>query len=85
MVQIHLIGRQQLLRQQGHDGIQAEQARRGAGNRQVRPLALGFDDQVFDARFDAIKLYRGELRKGKFCMAPSCYRDEKIRFAVRRN
>ena len=32
--------------QQGHDGKQAEQAGRGAGNRLVRPLPLGLDAEV---------------------------------------
>ena len=32
--------------EQGHDGEQAEQAGRGAGDRLARPLSLGFDAEV---------------------------------------
>ena len=32
--------------QQGHDGEQAEQAGRGAGDGQIGPLPLGFDTKV---------------------------------------
>jgi hypothetical protein len=43
---VELPGREQLLRGQRDEGIQRQQARRGARNRLARPLPLGLDAQM---------------------------------------